>query len=64
MSVIPIEETLKYVNEARTNPRKLVPYVQADIDSFVNQQQMPLYPGCMYSTNEGKAAWLEAKKFL
>ena len=25
---------------------------------------MPLYPGCTYSTNEGKGAWLEAKKFL
>ena len=25
---------------------------------------MPLYPGCMYSTNEGKGAWIEAKKFL
>lgn len=64
MSVIPIEETLKYVNEARTQPQKFAQYVQEDINQFVDDRQMPLYPGMMYSTNEGKGAWIEAKRFL
>lgn len=25
---------------------------------------MPLFPGCNYSTNEGKKAWTEAYNFL
>ena len=51
MSVLPIEETLKYVNQARTNPKSFAQYVQKDIDSFVDQQRMPLAPNFYYSTN-------------
>jgi hypothetical protein len=57
MSVIPPEETLKYMNEARTNPKKFAEYVKKEIGTFIDNSQMPLYPGCYYATNEGKGAW-------
>lgn len=28
MSVIPVEDTLKYMNEARTNPKQFASYVK------------------------------------
>jgi hypothetical protein len=64
MSVIPVEDTLRYLNEARTQPKKFAEYVMKEIGTFTSNTQMPLYPGCYYSTNEGKGAWTEAHKFL
>ena len=64
MSVIPIQATLKYVNEARTAPQAFADYVKKEINSFIDSGTLPLYPGCNYATNEGKKAWLEAYDFL
>ncbi len=64
MSHLPIEEVLHYVNEARTNPNKFASYVQEDIDSFVDNGHMPLFPGCLYSVNESKQTWIDCKNFL
>jgi hypothetical protein len=51
MSVIPVKDTLKYMNEARTNPSGFAKYVKKEIDQFINQSTLPLYPGCNYATN-------------
>lgn len=51
MSVIPIQETLKFTNEARTNPSAFANYVKKEIDSFINNSTLPLKPGCNYATN-------------
>jgi hypothetical protein len=48
---------LKYLNEARTTPKKLAEYVKKELGTFINNSQMPLVPGCNYATNEGKGAW-------
>jgi len=64
MSVIPVKDTLRYLNEARTNPSGFAQYVKKEIDQFINNSTLPLYPGCNYSTNEGKSAWTEAYNFL
>lgn len=64
MSYLPIETVLQYVNEARTNPQKFANYVQQDIDSFVDNGHMPLFPGCLYSVNESKQTWVDCKSFL
>ena len=58
MSVIPVQETLKYVNDARTAPQSFANHVKKEIDSFLDNSTLPLYPGCNYATNEGKKAWL------
>ena len=49
---------LKYVNQARTNPSDFAEYVKKDLEKFFpDKRTLPLYPGCNYSTNEGKGAW-------
>lgn len=64
MSVIPVKDTLKYINEARTNPSGFAIYIKKELDQFISPTSLPLYPGCNYSTNEGKSAWNEAYQFL
>lgn len=64
MSAIPVKDTLRYLNEARTNPSGFAQYVKKEIDQFIDNSTLPLYPGCNYSTNEGKKAWTEAYNFL
>ncbi len=64
MSVVPPEETLKYMNEARTQPSKFAEYVVKELSMFINSTTLPLKPGCNYSTNEGNGAWKEAIEFL
>ena len=64
MSVVPVQETLKYINEARTHPSDFAKHVKKELDSFINNSTLPLKPGCNYATNEGKSAWNEAYQFL
>jgi len=64
MSAIPPEDILKYTNAARTNPSAFAKYVKDELDSFINESQLPLKPHCNYSTNEGKKAWKEAYEYL
>lgn len=51
MSAIPIEETLKYVNEARMRPQDFSKYVEKEIGLFLNNHELPLMPGCNYRVN-------------
>lgn len=64
MSAIKIEETLSYVNLARTNPTKFAEFIKADIDSFISDTQMPLVPNCYYQVNESKKTWIDCYDFL
>lgn len=63
-SVIPSADILKYMNQARTDPVGFSKYVQKELDSFINDHEMPLFKNCNYITNEGKKAWMEAVAFL
>ena len=64
MSIIPIEQTLKYLNEARTDPTSFSNYVDNEIKKFTSDNEMPLMPGCNYGVNESVKAWHECKTFL
>lgn len=64
MSVVPPEDVLKYMNEARTNPSGFAKYVKAEMDTFFNEWELPLKPGCNYRTNESKKVWKETYEFL
>jgi len=58
MSAIPVKDTLKYLNEARTNPTVLALYLKKEIDLFVDDSKYPLFPGYYFYANEGKSAWI------
>lgn len=59
MSVVSVDEILRYVNEARTHPKKFAQYIAKELDQFFQDgRTLPLIPGCNYSTNEGKGAWI------
>ena len=62
-SAIPVKFLLRYLNDARMRPANFAQYVQKELDSFLNDNALPL-PGSCYTTNEGKAAWREAIDFL
>lgn len=64
MSVLPVEEILKYVNQARTAPKDFAQYVKEEIALFTSETQMPLYPGLNYRVNESKKTWLDCVDFL
>ena len=65
MPAISNQEVLKYVNQARTNPKSFADYVKKDIGLFQSDgRRIPLTPNCYYSTNEGIGAWKEAYNFL
>jgi hypothetical protein len=51
MSAIPIQETLKHINDARTNPKGFAVHIKKELDSFINSTTLPLLPGCNYQTN-------------
>lgn len=57
MSAIPPEDILRYVNEARTNPTAFANYVKTEMDTFINEWELPLRQGCNYRTNESKKVW-------
>ena len=64
MSIVSKESFLSEINRARTKPLEYAELVQKQIDSFVDDWKMPLYPGCFYKTNEGKQVWIETFNFL
>ena len=57
MWAISIEEIVNYVNEPRTQAKNFAHYVDKELDSFINNYEMPLVPGCNYRVNESKKAW-------
>lgn len=64
MSVIEEKDVLMYINEARTNPTHFARHIQKQLESFVDEKNRPVCPGCLASSHEGKTAWKEAVKFL
>ena len=59
-SALPQADLLKYMNEARTNPKAFAQYVKTEITQFLDDRTLPLSPGVNYATNEGIGAWKEA----
>jgi len=59
-SALPQADLLKYMNEARTNPKGFAQYVSNEITKFLDSRTLPLAPGFNYATNEGIGAWKEA----
>ena len=58
MSVVSTADVLKYVNQARTDPKSFAEYVQKDLNKFLpDGWNIPLAPNFNYRTNEGKGAW-------
>jgi hypothetical protein len=58
------EEIERITNQARSNPKSLVPHIQAQLNKFKDDIQMEMGPNFYYSTNEGRGAWVEAIQFL
>jgi len=58
MSFIPPEDLLKYTNEARINPQAFARYVQLELDTFTDNNTLPLAPGLDRHVTEGKVAWV------
>lgn len=66
MSQPPIsaQDIAKVINQVRTNPKSIVPHIQAQLDKFKGNSEIQMSPSFYYSTNEGKGAWTEAIQFL
>ena len=52
------------LNQARTDPRSLIPYITKTLDKFVDNMSYEIIPHCNMVTREGKSAWMEAIAFL
>lgn len=57
-------EMVKYINLARQFPAYFISLIDKQLDSFVNEREMPICEDVVYETNEGKTAWKEARRFL
>lgn len=55
---------LKYLNLAREHPAYYISLLDAQLSSFLNDKELPLSSEVVYETNDGKACWEEARKFL
>ncbi len=55
---------MKYLNIAREQPTYYVPILEQQINSFINEKEMPLADDILYETNDGRSAWIEAREFL
>ena len=49
-SVIPPKDLLRYMNEARTNPKAFAKYVTKEMAQFINNKSLPLLPKFTYRT--------------
>lgn len=57
-------EMFKYINLARQFPAYFISLIDKQMDSFVNDREIPICQDVVYETNEGKSAWREARRFL
>lgn len=57
-------EMVKYINLARQFPAYFISLIDKQLESFVNDREMPICEDVVYETNEGKGAWKEARRFL
>jgi hypothetical protein len=55
---------LKFMNLARQFPAYYVSLLDRQLESFLNDKEMPIGDDVIYETNEGKSAWKEARAFL
>lgn len=54
----------KYINLARQFPAYYITLIEKQIESFINDKEMPLTEEVIYETNQGKKVWIDAKRFL
>lgn len=57
-------EMIKFINVARQHPAYFISLIDKQLQSFINDKEMPINEDMIYETNEGKSAWKEARKFL
>lgn len=57
-------EMLKFMNLARQFPSYYVSLLDRQLESFLNDKEMPIGDDVIYETNEGRPAWKEARAFL
>jgi uncharacterized protein YkwD len=55
---------LKYINLARQFPAYYISLIDKQLESFINEREMPICEDVIYETNEGKSVWREARRFL
>lgn len=55
---------LKYINVARQHPAYYISLIDKQLESFLNDKEIPINEDMIYETNEGKKAWKEARRFL
>lgn len=55
---------IKYINVARQFPTYYVNLIDRQLESFINDKEMPINEDMIYETNEGKEAWKEARRYL
>lgn len=49
---------------AREYPSYFVSLVEKQLNSFINDTELPVSEDIIYETNEGKQAWVETRDFL
>lgn len=57
-------EMLKYMNLARQFPAYFISLIDKQLQTFLNDREMPICEDVIYETNEGKKVWVEARKYL
>lgn len=55
---------VKFMNVARQFPAYFINLIDRQLESFLNSKEMPISEDMIYETNEGQAAWKDARKFL
>ena len=55
---------VEYINIARQFPAYYVSLINAQLQSFITDKELPINEEMIYETNEGKKLWAETKQFL
>ncbi len=55
---------IKYINLARQFPAYYVNLIDKQMQTFLNDKEIPINEDMIYETNEGVKAWKEARHFL
>ena len=55
---------IKFFNIARQHPAYFISIIDKQLESFLNEKEIPINEDLIYETNEGKKAWKEARSFL
>lgn len=55
---------IKFINVARQFPAYYINLIDKQLESFVNEKELPINEDMIYETNEGKPVWRETRIFL